>query len=81
MSCCLIVFVTWCRIDSSNGLVKVADFGLAEDMYGSNYYRRSSSDSGERVPIRWMAPESVDTNIYNEATDVVSVIWSSLLFC
>ena len=50
----------------------MADFGLAEDMYGTNYYRRSKSESEERVPIRWMAPESIETNIYNEATDVVS---------
>ena len=61
------------RIDmTANGVVKVADFGLAEDMYGTNYYRHRSIDGGERVPIRWMAPESIDTNIYNEATDVVS---------
>ena len=50
----------------------MADFGLAEDMYGKKYYRRSKSESEERVPIRWMAPESIETNIYNEATDVVS---------
>ena len=56
-----------------NGVIKVADFGLAEDMYGTNYYRRSKSESEERVPIRWMAPESIETNIYNEATDVVSL--------
>ena len=55
-----------------NGMIKVADFGLAEDMYGKKYYRRSKSESEERVPIRWMAPESIETNIYNEATDVVS---------
>ena len=62
------------RIDMmANGVVKVADFGLAEDMYGTNYlYHHRSSEGGERVPIRWMAPESIDTNIYNEATDVVS---------
>ena len=51
----------------------MADFGLAEDMYGTNYYRRSKSESEERVPIRWMAPESIETNIYNEATDIVSL--------
>ena len=66
-------------------MIKVADFGLTEDMYGSNYYRRSSGDGGERVPIRWMAPESIDTNIYNEATDVVSnalcKIVSMSVFC
>ena len=26
----------------------------------------------EKVPIRWMAPESTEHSIYNEATDVVS---------
>ena len=52
----------------------MADFGLAEDMYGTKYYRRSKSESEERVPIRWMAPESIETNIYNEATDVVSLL-------
>ena len=51
----------------------MADFGLTEDMYGTKYYRRSKSESEERVPIRWMAPESIETNIYNEATDVVSL--------
>ena len=62
------------RIDSlASGVIKVADFGLAEDMYGTNYYRRSMSKSDERVPIKWMAPESIETNIYNETTDVVSL--------
>ena len=61
------------RIDGlANGVIKVADFGLAEDMYGTNYYRRGRSEGGERVPIRWMAPESIEMNIYNERTDVVS---------
>ena len=50
----------------------MGDFGLAEDMYGTNYYRHERSEGGERVPIQWMAPESIDTNIYNQATDVVS---------
>ena len=52
----------------------MADFGLTEDMYGTNYYRRSESESEEGVPIRWMAPESIETNIYNEETDVVSLL-------
>ena len=51
----------------------MADFGLTEDMYGTNYYRRDRSETGseEKVPIRWMAPESIEYNIYTEATDVV----------
>ena len=60
------------RIDK-NGIVKVADFGLTEDMYCTNYFRRQHSETGreEKVPIRWMAPESIENDIYNEATDVV----------
>ena len=55
-------------------MMKVADFGLTEDMYGTNYFRRRKSVKGgeEKVPIRWMAPESIEKDIYNERTDVVS---------
>ena len=60
------------RIDG-HGVIKVADFGLTEDMYGTNYLRRRKSVSGHeaKVPIRWMAPESIENDIYNESTDVV----------
>ena len=52
----------------------MADFGLTEDMYGTNYFRRNRNDtqSEEKVPIRWMAPESIENDIYDESTDVVS---------
>ena len=51
----------------------MADFGLLEDMYGKNYFERKKSVTGneEKVPIRWMAPESIENDIYTEATDVV----------
>ena len=52
-------------------MIKVADFGLTEDMYVRNYFRQDKSE-GEKVPIRWMAPESIENNIYTERTDVVS---------
>ena len=59
-------------------MIKVADFGLTEDMYGTNYFRRDREEEKEgKVPIRWMAPESIENDIYNEATDVVSY-WMSL---
>ena len=59
-----------------NGVVKVADFGLAEDIYSTNYlrYQRDDDRREERLPIRWMAPESIENNIFNEKTDVVSLI-------
>ena len=54
-------------------MIKVADFGMTEDMYARNYFRRDISEGGseEKVPIRWMAPESIEEDIYNERTDVV----------
>ena len=62
------------RIDR-NGVMKVADFGLTEVMYGTNYFRRRKSVTGsdEKVPIKWMAPESIENDVYTEATDVVSI--------
>ena len=41
------------RIDV-NGMIKVADFGLTEDMYATNYFRKECSELGddEKVPIR-----------------------------
>ena len=74
--CCLFS----CRIDR-NGEIKVADFGLTEDMYGTNYFRRRKSVTGseEKVPLRWMAAESIEKDIYTEATDVVSYYYSGTL--
>ena len=56
-------------------MIKVADFGLTEDMYCRNYFRpnKSEEQSEEKVPIRWMAPESIENDVYNERTDVVSI--------
>ena len=51
----------------------MADFGLTEDMYGTKYYHQNSEErNNEKVPIRWMAPESIERDIYNQSTDVVS---------
>ena len=62
-------------------MIKVADFGLTEDMYATMYYRQEKSNGGaeERLPIRWMAPESIENNIYDEKTDVVSTC--SMKYC
>ena len=68
------------RIDSSF-VIKVADFGLSEDVYAHNYFRQqeiSKDDSGEKsgvvkLPIRWMALESLHDGVFTEKTDVVYV--------
>ena len=56
-----------------DGVIKVADFGLTENMYGTNYFRRIQSVIGneEKLPLKWMAPESIENDIFTEATDVV----------
>ena len=64
-------------------MIKVADFGLTEDMYGTNYFRRERSVgvNEEKVPIRWMAPESIEADLYDETTDVVSLLTYCVEFC
>ena len=57
------------RVDG-NLSVKVADFGLTKDIYEADYYRQSHQG---RVPVKWMAPESLEDRISNEKTDVVSL--------
>ncbi len=56
------------RIDA-NGVIKVADFGLSEDLYSKTYYR----EGGEEVmlPVKWMAIESLKDCLFTEKTDVV----------
>ena len=36
-------------------VVKVADFGMAKDVYQTDYYKKR----GGILPIRWMAPEAI----------------------
>ena len=61
------------RIDE-NDMVKVSDFGLTEDIYSYDYYCEKGNETGkkEKVPIKWMAPESIETYMFDESTDVVS---------
>ena len=42
-------------------------------MYASNYYRKdvTETNNDEKVPIRWMAPESIKYDLFTEKTDVV----------
>ena len=58
------------RIDA-NGVIKVANFGLAEDVYTANYYRWKKGDTNMKFPVRWMSPESTRDGIFTEKSDVV----------
>uniref|UniRef100_A0AAU0N4Z7 receptor protein-tyrosine kinase n=1 Tax=Gecarcinus lateralis TaxID=6769 RepID=A0AAU0N4Z7_GECLA len=48
---------------------KVADFGFARDLANNRIYERKSDG---RLPIRWMAPESLFDNIFTTKSDVWS---------
>ena len=57
---------------NSNGVIKVSDFGLTEDIYTRNYFRQSKN--GAKLPLKWMALESIKFGMFTEKSDVVSII-------
>ncbi|XP_058982601.1 tyrosine kinase receptor Cad96Ca isoform X2 [Musca domestica] len=54
---------------TDNHICKVADFGFARDVITSKVYERKSEG---KLPIRWMAIESLFDNIFSSKSD----IWS-----
>uniref|UniRef100_H2ZAM2 receptor protein-tyrosine kinase n=1 Tax=Ciona savignyi TaxID=51511 RepID=H2ZAM2_CIOSA len=50
-------------------VVKICDFGLARDIYKDPDYIRTGD---ARMPIKWMAPESIFDKIYSAKSDVWS---------
>ena len=66
-----------CMLDNEI-TAKISDFGLSKDVYETQYYY---SESDTKLPIRWMAPESLEKGIYNSKTDVWSygiLVWELL---
>lgn len=58
------------RVDE-RGVVKVADFGLSRELILCDYYRLSNNKTP--VPVRWMAPECLEANVFTTMSDVVSL--------
>lgn len=52
---------------SDNYVMKIADFGLARDIHDQEYYRKTTTG---KLPIRWMAPESLEEKFYDSQSDV-----------
>ncbi|XP_028442004.1 hepatocyte growth factor receptor isoform X2 [Perca flavescens] len=59
-----------CMLDESY-TVKVADFGLARDVYDKEYYSVHNK-SGVKLPVKWMALESLQTHKFTPKSDVWS---------
>jgi len=50
-------------------VVKIADFGMARDIYRADYYRKGGK---AMLPVKWMPPEAFLDGIFTAKTD----IWS-----
>ena len=50
--------------------IKVADFGLARDIYTTEYYRVNQHTI---MPVKWMALEALLDGYFDEKTDMVHV--------
>jgi fibroblast growth factor receptor 2 len=52
---------------SDDYVMKIADFGLARDIHSQDYYRKTTDG---RLPVKWMAPESLFDKVYDSQSDV-----------
>ena len=63
-------------------MIKVADFGLSEDIYARNYFRQGRGaeevETPLKLPVKWMALESLNDGIFSEKTDVVTYATPSI---
>ena len=58
------------RIDT-NFVIKVSDFGLSESIDVTKDYFRQDQTEVIKLPIKWMALESLNDAKFSEKTDVV----------
>ncbi|KAL9972286.1 hypothetical protein ACROYT_G018569 [Oculina patagonica] len=60
-----------------NYVMKIADFGLARDIYKDDLYVKKTQGL---LPVKWMAPESLFDKVYTEKTDIWSfgiLLWET----
>ena len=58
----------------------MSDFGLSKSLYEKMYFRQDTSE-GVKLPIKWMALESMHDAVFSEKSDVVSThITCKLIF-
>ena len=47
-------------------IVKIADFGLMRQLYHEVF----EEETGKKLPVKWMAPESIFDEIFTTKSDV-----------
>ena len=55
-------------------MIKVSDFGLSESIDATKDYFRQDQTEVIKLPIKWMALESISDAVFSEKTDVVRTI-------
>ncbi|XP_022081154.1 hepatocyte growth factor receptor-like [Acanthaster planci] len=58
-----------CLVDDEF-VTKISDFGLSRDLDESDYY--TSGEQQAKLPVKWMAPESMERLVYSTKSDVWS---------
>ena len=67
----------WCGVlgtgvqIASYFVIIITDFGLSEDIFVTNYFRQGSTSEVVKLPVKWMAPESLSDGHFSEKSDVV----------
>ena len=72
--CQINIIVLIYRIDI-NMIIKVADFGLSINIGAKEYYRLTKHVD-VKLPVKWMAPESLADYMFSEMSDVVKNLFN-----